>query len=315
MGTPSEIPMSTARSKPAASITARTSSMRSSSVGASATGSESPYPRRSNAITRAKFDMPWNIRAAGSCSHIISTWLMKPLTKTTSRSPSPNTWYARCTSPLFAYWVSGRTISISVPREQRVLARRVLQAERLGDQLVRAPPRLVAVRDGHDDDLVGAVGGRDLLEAGAHALGIADHAAPASAGRHPLAIEVAQGLLRRRHGDQAALPHQAEGHAAARREALGLLVGVRADRPHAHRHARRPGAAFPVQGRDLGAVAVDEVGERVGEAQLRGPHRALRRGPEQPDLRQLGPPGQHRREAAERVLGREVVVEVSEELG
>ena len=48
IGAPSEIPHSAARSEPAASITARTSSIRCSSVGASATGSDSPDPRRSN---------------------------------------------------------------------------------------------------------------------------------------------------------------------------------------------------------------------------------------------------------------------------
>ena len=51
---PSEKPSRAARSEPTASITARMSSMRSSNVGASPTGSESPLPRLSNMISREK---------------------------------------------------------------------------------------------------------------------------------------------------------------------------------------------------------------------------------------------------------------------
>ena len=93
IGTPSEIPISAARSEPAASITARTSSMRCSSVGASATGSDSPEPRRSKLITRANDASALEeARATGSCSQTSSTWVMNPGTRTRSRSPSPNTW-------------------------------------------------------------------------------------------------------------------------------------------------------------------------------------------------------------------------------
>ena len=52
IGAPSETPSSVARSDPAASITARTSSMRSSSVGTSFTGSDIPMPRLSKRISR-----------------------------------------------------------------------------------------------------------------------------------------------------------------------------------------------------------------------------------------------------------------------
>ena len=57
IGTPSEIPTRAARSEPAASITARTSSMRCSRVGASATGSDNPDPRLQGFLTsyKAKF--------------------------------------------------------------------------------------------------------------------------------------------------------------------------------------------------------------------------------------------------------------------
>ncbi len=70
---PSDIPKSVARSDPAASITARTSSILSSSVGTDETGSDSPEPRRSKYMTRANEPSRRNTRAAGSCSQISST--------------------------------------------------------------------------------------------------------------------------------------------------------------------------------------------------------------------------------------------------
>jgi len=51
-GPPSDNPKSAARSEPAASITARTSSMRSSNEAGAATGSDRPVPRLSNRISR-----------------------------------------------------------------------------------------------------------------------------------------------------------------------------------------------------------------------------------------------------------------------
>ena len=42
-------------------------------------------------------------------SHASSTLEMNPGTSTTSRGPSPETWYAMWTSPLLAYRVSGIT--------------------------------------------------------------------------------------------------------------------------------------------------------------------------------------------------------------
>ena len=50
---PSHDPISAARSEPTASMTARTSSIRSSSEGAPSTGSEMPVPRLSKRRTRA----------------------------------------------------------------------------------------------------------------------------------------------------------------------------------------------------------------------------------------------------------------------
>jgi hypothetical protein len=54
---PSETPKSAALSLPTASITARTSSIRSSRVGKLPSRSERPVPRLSNKITRLKDDM------------------------------------------------------------------------------------------------------------------------------------------------------------------------------------------------------------------------------------------------------------------
>ncbi len=91
IGTPSESPISVARSTPAASITARTSSMRCSSGGASATGSDIPVPRRSKSTTRPIEAMRLNALAHASLSQNSSKWLTKPGTTTRSRSPSPKT--------------------------------------------------------------------------------------------------------------------------------------------------------------------------------------------------------------------------------
>ena len=56
IGPPSDAPKSAARSDPTASITARTSSIRCSSVGRSSSGTRSdrPVPRLSNRINRQK---------------------------------------------------------------------------------------------------------------------------------------------------------------------------------------------------------------------------------------------------------------------
>src|SRR3954452_23652528 len=53
IGPPSEIPNRAARSDPAASMTARTSSTRCSRVGTSLTGSDRPVPRLSKTLGRA----------------------------------------------------------------------------------------------------------------------------------------------------------------------------------------------------------------------------------------------------------------------
>ena len=91
-GAPSDAPNTTARSEPAASITARTSSTRCSSVGTSVTGSDRPMPRLSNRMTRENRASRSKSRANAGLSQVSSTCERKPATKTTSCSPSPTTW-------------------------------------------------------------------------------------------------------------------------------------------------------------------------------------------------------------------------------
>ena len=69
MGPPSDTPNIAARSDPAASITARTSSTRCSSVGTSLTGSDSPVPRLSKTISRENELIRSKKRANGGDSH------------------------------------------------------------------------------------------------------------------------------------------------------------------------------------------------------------------------------------------------------
>ena len=91
---PSEWPKSAVRSEPAASRTARTSSIRSSSVGnlSFGTRSESPVPRLSNRIRREKeASLPRNPAIPGS-SHIASMFETQPGTYSRSMDPSPTTW-------------------------------------------------------------------------------------------------------------------------------------------------------------------------------------------------------------------------------
>ena len=73
--------------------------------------------------------------------------------------------------------------------------------------------------------------------------------------------------------------------------------------------------AVAVLRRDGRSLGVDEVGERVGQAELRGPDRALRRGAEQPRLRLLVAAGQRPAEPREGMVGGEGAVVVREQLG
>ena len=77
---PSEWPKSVARSDPTASITARTSSIRSSSVGrwVRSTGSDNPVPRLSKVIKRENDANRRKKRANDGSSHITSMFETHP---------------------------------------------------------------------------------------------------------------------------------------------------------------------------------------------------------------------------------------------
>jgi len=70
--------------RPAASITARMSSLRSSRVGAPATRSDRPVPRLSKTSTRACSATPHSNTAQPAESHCSSTWETQPGAMTTS---------------------------------------------------------------------------------------------------------------------------------------------------------------------------------------------------------------------------------------
>src|SRR3954468_3428541 len=195
------------------------------------------------------------------------------------------------------------------------------EVERLGDQLVRPPPGLVVVGDRHDDRLLGAVLRGDVDDAGADLLGRADDRAPARRARRAVErVEEPQRLVGRRDGDKTPLAQERERHLAPPPQPPRLLLGVGAQRPHGDRGARRveparAREALAVERGDLGALGVDEVGERVRQPALAGPDRALVRRAEQPGLGRLRPAGERADVARERVPVREAVVVVREELG
>ena len=79
------------RSAPAASITASTSSICSSSVGAPQNGSDRPEPRRSKVITRAKRVTRLITRSSERSDHRYSTWEIQGGIQTRSTGASPST--------------------------------------------------------------------------------------------------------------------------------------------------------------------------------------------------------------------------------
>ena len=88
---PSDTPNRAAVWEPAASITARISSIRSVRPGGRATGSDNPVPRLSKKITRVKAASRRRNRARYGSSQASSMWEMKPGTNTRSTEPSPKT--------------------------------------------------------------------------------------------------------------------------------------------------------------------------------------------------------------------------------
>jgi hypothetical protein len=93
---PSPTPRIAARSEPAASITARTSSIHSSSGGSEpgGAGSDRPMPSLSKEIKRLKKLKRRKNRASDGMSGLPSRWKNHSETNTRSISPSPRTWYA-----------------------------------------------------------------------------------------------------------------------------------------------------------------------------------------------------------------------------
>jgi hypothetical protein len=89
IGPPSSVPAIAALSDPAASMTARTSSIWSSSVGAPKSGSERPEPRRSNVITRANPVSRAITRSSEGSAQRYSTWEIHGGIQTRSVGPSP----------------------------------------------------------------------------------------------------------------------------------------------------------------------------------------------------------------------------------
>jgi hypothetical protein len=88
---PSEEPKNAARLDPTASITARASSIRVSSVGAPLTRSDMPVPRLSNRINRQNEESS-SREDANDVVQTSSAWVTNGGMKTTSKGPSPVTW-------------------------------------------------------------------------------------------------------------------------------------------------------------------------------------------------------------------------------
>lgn len=108
MEPPSESPMIAASLLPASSMTARMSSIRSSSVAASVGRSDIPVPLLSNRISRQNELQSSIARADSRLSQDRSRCEIVPGAQTMSIGPLPVTWYAMRTVPLLAYFVSGR---------------------------------------------------------------------------------------------------------------------------------------------------------------------------------------------------------------
>jgi len=103
IGPPSDTPTTAARSEPAASITARTSSIRFSMSAIPATRSDTPVPRLSKTIRRQKDAIrSRKARCTPPGSKARSTFEIPGGIQTTSNGPSPTTRYAMLTSPLCA---------------------------------------------------------------------------------------------------------------------------------------------------------------------------------------------------------------------
>jgi len=132
-----------------------------------------------------------------------------------------------------------------------------------------------------DHQLVGAVVGHDLLERRSDSVGRSDDDAPAGEridARFPRK-KVQSSCHCRQWAELPALGER-DRHAPARGVPLRLVVGLGADNADRNRDLRllqSPGRREPlaVEQPGWGACGVDEVGHRIGQAELRRPDRAL----------------------------------------
>src|SRR6266568_8852815 len=119
-------------------------------------------------------------------------------------------------------------------------SRKRLPLERFGDEPVRSPPALVVAGDGDDHDLVGGKLLFQFEEFPAHFARVAEHQARAllfDVGALLQRVAVSLGFLESRHRRVDALRHVQAPEIDARREALGLGPGLRADHENAHERA------------------------------------------------------------------------------
>src|SRR6266581_2329751 len=145
------------------------------------------------------------------------------------------------------------TITIRLGDGTRTL-RKHLTLERFGDEPVRSPPALVVAGDRDDHDLVGGKLLLQLQEFLAHFARVAEHQARAllsDVGALLRRIAVAASFFEGGHGRVDALRHVQAPEIDARREALGLGAGLRADHENAH---ERPGLRLARRGLVLLAV-------------------------------------------------------------
>src|SRR5437879_3195069 len=205
-------------------------------------------------------------------------------------------------------------------RLSRSAARR--QRERFGQQLVRAPPCLGRLRDGHHHDLVHAVVARQGLQPLAALVGRPRHA-PAARMLDDLPLP-RRVLVRLRLGHRGVTPAAAgveprDEEIAALRQPLGDVVALRTHDEDGGAGLRRgqPGRGLElarVGACDLGAAGgVDEVRERERGAEVRGERRRLVARAEQPELWRRRA-RRHRAHRGERVHGRQLAVHEGDEV-
>ena len=189
--------------------------------------------------------------------------------------------------------------------------RRALEPERVRQQLVGAPARLVRVGDAHRRSPPQRRSSRPPPRARARTFS-GDRPRPDVRPRLPAGGRRARprGTLSASSGGGTAISsptaQQREGHPPARREPRGPPRRCRRRSPTPPPPcAVAPavlacGEALAVERGDLGSLRVDEVRERVRQPEFGRPQGALLGGAEQPRLRALRPSGQRTRPGARR---------------